>query len=80
MPTVLRIGGLRFVIWPNDHDPAHVHVFSAEGEAKIALGAPNGHPRLIENRRMKRSDLSKALKGVSEHRLLLMEKWSKFHG
>ena len=50
MPTVLRVGGLRFVIWPNDHDPAHVHVFSAEAEAKIELGEPNGHPRLIENR------------------------------
>lgn len=68
------------MIWPNDHDPAHVHVFSAEAEAKIELGEPNGHPRLIENRRMKRSDLSKALKAVSEHRSLLMEKWSKFHG
>jgi hypothetical protein len=29
---------------------------------------------------MKRSDLSKVLKGVYEHRLLLIEKWSKFHG
>jgi hypothetical protein len=29
---------------------------------------------------MKRNDLSKALKGVSEHRLLLMEKWSEIHG
>ena len=63
MPTVLRIGGLRFVIWPNDHGPAHVHVFSAEAEAKIELGEPDGHPRLIDNRRMKRSDLLKALKG-----------------
>jgi hypothetical protein len=79
MPTVLRIGGLWFVIWPNDHAPAHVHVFSAEAEAKIELGKPNAHPRLIENRRMTRSDLSKALKGVSEHRLLLMEEWRKFH-
>ena len=80
MPTVLRIGALRFVIWPNDHDAAHVHVFSAEAETKIELGEPNGHPRLIENRRMNRSDLSKALKSVSQHRLLLVEKWSKFHG
>jgi hypothetical protein len=79
MPTVLRIGGLRFVR-PNDHDPAHVHVFSADAEAKIEMGVPNGRPRLIDNRRMKRSDLSKALKGVFENRLLLMEKWSKFHG
>jgi hypothetical protein len=56
-----------------------VNVFSARAEAKIELAQPDGHPRLIENRRMKRNDLSKALRGVSEHRLLLMEKWSEFH-
>jgi len=26
MPTVLRFEGLRVVIYPNDHRPAHVHV------------------------------------------------------
>jgi hypothetical protein len=26
MPTVLRIGSLRVVIYPNDHPPAHVYV------------------------------------------------------
>ena len=26
MPTVLRIDGVRVVIYPNDHPPAHVHV------------------------------------------------------
>jgi hypothetical protein len=79
MPTVLRIDGLRFVIWPNDHAPAHVHVFSAEAEAKIELGDPNGHPRLIDNRRMKRADLAKALRVVFEHRAMLMQKWSEIH-
>lgn len=46
MPTVLRIGGLRFVIWPNDHDPAHVHVFSAEAQAKIELGGAKWTPSI----------------------------------
>jgi hypothetical protein len=26
MPTVLRSGALRVVIYPNDHSPTHVHV------------------------------------------------------
>jgi hypothetical protein len=26
MPTVLWIGNLRVVVYPNDHRPAHVHV------------------------------------------------------
>jgi hypothetical protein len=80
MPTVLRISGLRFVIWPNDHAPPHVHVFSADAEAKIALGPPDGRPRLIENRRMKPQDIAAALKGTSDNRVLLLQKWSEIHG
>jgi hypothetical protein len=80
MPTVLRIAGLRFVIWPNDHAPAHVHVFSADAEAKIGLGKPDGYPTLIENRRMARTELMTALRGVFEHRSMLLQKWNELHG
>lgn len=80
MPTVLRIGGLRFVIWPNDHDPPHVHVFSADAEAKIALGAPGERPRLIESRRMAPADLAAALKGVFENQAMLLQRWNEIHG
>jgi len=80
MPTVLRVDGLQFVIWLNDHPPPHVHVFSGEAEAKIELGETDGYPRLIENRRMRRNDLAKALKCVFEHRSMLLQKWSEFHG
>ena len=34
MVTVLRAEGLRVVIFTNNHEPAHVHVFGS-GEAKI---------------------------------------------
>ena len=71
MPTVLRIHGLRFVIWPNDHAPAHVHVFSGEAEATIELDGPEGYPQLIENRRMRRTDLARALRAVFKHRVML---------
>jgi Domain of unknown function (DUF4160) len=33
MPTVHRFDGLRVVIYPNDHRPAHVHVKGAGGES-----------------------------------------------
>lgn len=80
MPTVVRIRGLRFVIWPNDHDPPHVHVFSADAEAKIALGACGESPRLLENRRMTRADLAVALDGALEHQAMLLQRWSEIHG
>ena len=47
MPTVHRAQGFRFVIFTNDHEPAHVHAVSGEGEAKIELGATSGAPALI---------------------------------
>ena len=79
MPTVLRVHGLRFVIWPNDHAPPHVHVFSAGAEATIELGDQSGYPRVIENRRMSRTDLAKALNAVLEHRATLRRRWSEIH-
>ena len=49
MPTVMRIGGLRAVIWPNDHRPAHVHVKSGRAEAVFNLNCPGGPPELRES-------------------------------
>jgi Domain of unknown function (DUF4160) len=80
MPTVLRLHGLRFVIWPNDHAPPHVHVFAPDAEATLQLGGADGYPRLIQNRRMKRSDVARALRAVHEHRALLQRRWSEIHG
>jgi len=34
MVTVLRASGLKVVIFVDDHEPAHVHVFG-DGQAKI---------------------------------------------
>ena len=49
MPTVMRIGGLRVVIYPNDHRPAHVHVIGEGCEAVFLLKCPDGTPDLREN-------------------------------
>ena len=40
MPTVLRIGGLRVVIYSNDHPPAHVHVLGPGWLVVINLIGP----------------------------------------
>lgn len=46
MPTVHRFDGLRVVIYPNDHRPAHVHVMGNGCEAVFRLNAPDGPPEL----------------------------------
>ena len=40
MPTVLRVGGLRVVIYPNDHPLAHVHVLGPGWLMVINLFGP----------------------------------------
>jgi hypothetical protein len=37
MPTIGRIGSLEVMIFRNDHDPPHFHVFGAEFSAKFAI-------------------------------------------
>lgn len=49
MPTILRIGGLRVTIYPNDHPPPHVHVIGAKGEAVFLLHCPSGPADLRES-------------------------------
>jgi Domain of unknown function (DUF4160) len=49
MPTVLRIGALRVVVYPNDDRPPHVHVIGQGHEAVFTLNDPVGAASLGEN-------------------------------
>ena len=49
MPTVLRRGRLRIVIYTTDHKPAHVHAIGPDGEAVFNLNCPTGPSELREN-------------------------------
>jgi hypothetical protein len=51
MPTVDDIDGLRVVIYPNDHRPAHVHVIGNGCEAVFKLNCPEGPPELLRELR-----------------------------
>lgn len=79
MIVVLRAGGLRVVIYVDDHPPPHVHVLG-DGEAKILLVGENGRPEIVDVAGMKLGDLRKALVAVAEAQSMLLEEWSKLHG
>lgn len=36
-PTFLRAKNLRFVVYPKDHAPPHIHVIGPEAEAKFVI-------------------------------------------
>ena len=51
MNTVLRVGGLRFMIFVDDHAPAHVHAIG-DGVAKINLVGTDGSPWIVWSKGM----------------------------
>lgn len=80
MVTVHREAGMRFVIFKDDHEPAHVHVYYGGAEVKVALGLEGGRPDIIRNYGMRIADVRKALKMVSSKQRMLLEKWEEIHG
>lgn len=80
MVTVYRSAGLRVVIFTDDHEPAHVHVFG-DGQAKINLfGAKDDGVVLVWVDGMTKSEARRALRLVTEHRVLLLRRWREIHG
>ncbi|MCP5419717.1 MAG: DUF4160 domain-containing protein [Gammaproteobacteria bacterium] len=80
MPTVLRFGGFRVVIYPNDHRPAHVHVIGAGCEAVFNLHCPDGPPELRENYGFSRSEVARLKASLVGELTALCDEWGNIHG
>jgi Domain of unknown function (DUF4160) len=80
MPTVLRLGGLRVTIYPNDHRPAHVHVIGGGREAVFDLHCPGGPAELRENYRFSRNDVNVIAAELSTRLPELCHAWERIHG
>jgi len=80
MPTVDRIHGLRVVIYPNDHRPAHVHVIGKGCEAVFKLSGLGGWPELRENYGFGAGELSRIKTALASRLTHLCEEWSRIHG
>ena len=80
MPTVLRRGRLRIVIYPADHRPAHVHAIGADGEAVFNLNCPAGPSELRENFGFKRRALAATEQLINGHVNEFCRAWEAIHG
>ena len=79
MVTVLRVQGIRIIIFVNDHEPAHVHAFG-DGQAKINLCAAGSAPELVWADGMTRGEARRVMKIVVENQEELLAKWRDIHG
>ena len=80
MPKVDVIDGLRVVVYPNDHRPAHVHVIGKGCEAVFKLNGPVGIPDLRENYGFTSGDIAKIKAGLTSNAAQLCAAWSRIHG
>ncbi len=80
MPTVLRRGRLRIVVYPADHRPAHVHAIGPDGEAVFNLNCPAGPSALRENYGCKGRALAVFERLINRHINELCRSWEEIHG
>jgi hypothetical protein len=78
MPEIFRALGLVFSIFPDDHDPPHVHVQGPGWRMKILLSEPPDLAQIVG--KATKPDARKALKLVREHQAQLMAAWEDIHG
>jgi hypothetical protein len=79
MVTIHRAQGLRVIIFTDDHEPAHVHVFG-DGQVKINLVGPGGGPELVWAEGAKRNEVRRAMQIVTEQQAAFLARWREIHG
>ncbi len=65
MVTIYRAHGLRIIIFTDDHEPAHVHVFG-DGQAKFNLIGPYGSSVLVGAQGMKGNEVRREVQVVRD--------------
>ena len=71
MPTLFRAFGLRFFFYSNEHEPIHIHVRNADGEAKFDMEMM----KWIDTRGLKNTDLKLAESLIEENKDLIITAW-----
>lgn len=80
MPTVLRFGRIRIMIYTNDHRPAHVHIWDAGRQAAFNLNCPAGPVELRENFGFSWPEVNELARLLQPHVPAVCARWMTMHG
>jgi Domain of unknown function (DUF4160) len=77
------VGGVRFVLYPQDHVPRHAHALTGDTEIIIDL-RPDRSVALADRDdavrgKAKKSDIQKVLRAAAEHFDILVAAWEQMH-
>lgn len=73
MPTLLRFGPYRIVIYTNDHNPAHVHILGPDRFAKVNILTLD----IISSDSISSQDMKKLLEVIKRNQENLLEAWNE---
>lgn len=81
----LRFGGVRFLVYSNDHPPRHIHGFASETEAIVDLRSDRtvalaNRADAIRPANAKRSDVKKILRAAAANFDELVALWESIYG
>jgi len=77
MPTVMQIGAFRFFFYSNENDePRHIHIKSAENQAKYWLEPLE----FAWNYGFNSRELKQIERHLADNMAYLMESWDNFFG
>ena len=81
----LRLQGVWFFVWADDHDPAHVHASYAGVQLVVELpedraSAVRIRPNSLQPKNAKRADVRHVLRMAQSHAADLVSLWEELHG
>ncbi|MSP97753.1 MAG: DUF4160 domain-containing protein [Betaproteobacteria bacterium] len=76
MPTIFTEAGFRFMIYVDDHGPAHVHAIGADCMIRIGLEPLE----VLSSVGAKENDVRRAAEIAERRREELVAAWRKHHG
>jgi hypothetical protein len=79
VPSIFWLGGLRVVIYPNDHVPEHVHVVGADCEAVFESHCPVGPVTLRESYGFRIRKLRAVAEALNVRLFELCDAWRVIH-
>ena len=75
----IRYGAFRLHVFPNDHDPAHVHVFAQKGVIRFALEFDGSARYLDVEGPVSNRDIRRAKEAVEKNHATLLGFWKQYH-
>ena len=79
VPTILRFGAFRIMIYTDDHEPAHVHVLGRGGQAIFVLNCSAKDVSVRARRKITLRDERRIAAFLMENLGILCEAWERLH-